>query len=633
MSSTKLYGLDIETECAVEGCSGKDCGHALDFNRNRITVIAITDGLFNEMVVRDLEIFKRWLSYNPEARFTAHLGKFDIKQLAARGIDIVDRWVDDSCLLAFTSQVKIPDSWLADYELKRREQNKLRTGMKHREAGKHSLKTLAPYFLKVQPFWEPEDGHDDDEYVLTDARYALKLTEYFHSMLPQKSLEFYREKQLPWSKMLLAMELKGIALNDEELLKKWKATEESLYSSENTIKEQWASHFQAYEDLQRFETQEKYNAMAIMAKSKGKFSVKQEAQHQKRFEKALQKVEPLNLDSPKQLLWLLRDRLELAATNLKGEESTDKETLTRLAVNHKEVDVLLNYRKARKLCSTYFPEYRSYAFKGRIHPTFNATGTRTGRLSCSDPNLQQVPGALHSLFEADPHHVLITRDLSAIEPTILAYYSEDPVLCKLMIEGGDFHGETAIAAFDLPEGTNVKKEYPELRKVAKTIGLAVLYGAGANQVHLVLQKEGFSDFTLTDAKRIVTRIRERYKGVWEFKRALDSELETGSTIYNLFGRPLSIPERDEVYMKGLNTLIQSSASDLMQESAYIIWRDQISVPLLLVHDELVCQSKEEVAEIKEALIVKTMSNAADLQTAYGKIPIRTEGKISKTWEK
>lgn len=634
--SGKQYALDLETACAVDGCTDKDCSHALDFNRNKITVAAVSDGASDEKVFRGstneiVEQLERFVDERPGVHFTAHLGKFDFKQLCSRSTKITDELLtDDSCLLAFSHQDKIPESWLEDYNSRRVEENKKRTGHKHRAAGLHSLKTTAPYYLGVDPFWEPEHGHDDDEYVLKDARYCKQLTDYFKQILPTKSLEFYYKHQLPWSKMLMQMEIDGIAFDTEKVTIMWQKAEEQMIESSNKIREQWAVHFTEYLRLQEYELDEKF----LAKKALGKLSEKQLKRAEINLAKAKERIESLNLDSPKQLLWLLRDRLGLDTTNMHEETSTDKETLKRLSIKDAGVAELLTYRKAKKLCSTYFPEYLNYVYKGRIHSTFNVATARTGRLSCSDPNLQQVPGALHELFIADKGKLLITRDLSAIEPTVLAYYSEDPVLCDIIINGKDFHGTTAVAAFDLAcDSTEVKKLFPQLRRVAKTIGLAVLYGAGKNQVHLVLQQEGFADMGLHEANKIVTRIREKYKGVWTFKQALDAELETGSVLYNLLGRPISIKNRDEVYMKGLNRLIQSSASDILLNAAHLIKERGIATPLLPVHDELVSSTDADKASEVEEQITDILHNTITLTTQYGRIPIRTEGKIATYWEK
>lgn len=930
----KLYGLDVETSCNVPDCTDKHCRHALDHNRARITCIAVTDGLFEEHVFRHLSAMQEWREKNPDAVFTMHNGKFDMKMLRANGVNIpLDRWAHDSSLLAFNYHEQIPASWLEEYDRQRVAHNKERTGLQHRKAGGLSLKTLAPYWLQVKPFWEPETGHDNDEYVLKDARYALQLTEFFLQHLKPRSFTFYNTKHLPWTKGLLQTEEFGIRLDEGVLNKKWEESASHEINLRLEIEEQWREHFLSYHSLQAKHLLIEHENKLAKMKAEGRNTEGRIRQANRHLERKLQNIEPLNLDSPVQLKWLLQECLGLDTTNLDGEESTDKETLTRLSEENTQVAKLLQYRKVKKLNTTYYPEYLNYVYKGRIHTTFNTIGTRTGRLSASDPNClskdmrlltktgfkyhtelmpneeiaqfhkelgiisftknwklihndkkqqellifrnqhinleitpdhriltynrksrkwsegvaqnfpkdaliwhggytsetgtedidilkltaaiqadaeitergqarlrfkklrkiarlttilhklnisfeysikkdihefkffipnkvnqylttekyftknllhlnsvqlkefleelphwdglytrqqnieyvskykqntevlaacaslvgwrakiseykwigknywrlyitkrcysstanlqitkkytdftwcvsvpssyiivenngtpcvigncQQVPSALHELFTADPGHILITRDLSAIEPVVLAYFSEDPILCDLMITGGDFHSTNAKAIFDLEvDLKSIKEHYIKERKVAKECGLAVLYGAGAGRIYQVLQKHGLHDLTFDDAKRFVYRLRDLYAGVWRFKQELDREFEAGATLYNLLGRPLTIPIASDCYMLALNTLIQSSASDLLQEAAARI-RTKYEV-LLLVHDEIVVQVPE--SKVSEAIpfIEDSMKKIVDLKTKYGSIPIKVEGKESLTWEK
>jgi DNA polymerase-1 len=425
------------------------------------------------------------------------------------------------------------------------------------------------------------------------------------------------------------MELRGIRLDVEQVKRDWATTEADLIKFDNQIREQWGLHFEAWAAEQRLAvSRERAVARASLKRQTPKIL----ANHDESTNRMLAQPFAFNINSPTQLRWLLTERLGLDARNLDGDDSTDKETLNRLALENDEVAVLLKYRKAKKLVTTYYPEYLDFAVGDRIHATFRSTGTRTGRISCSQPNLQNVPGALHSLFTADPGKMLVTRDLSAIEPTVLAYYSEDPRLCELMLNGGDFHGTNAHAMFDLDCNIDdVKHLHPRERKVAKECGLAVLYGAGAFRIHQVLQKYGLSEYTEADAKRFVYRIRDLYEGVWRFKQLIDKDLDQGKTLFNFMGRPFKIHNRDDVYMKGLNTLIQGSASDIMQEGALRVARAGFD-PLLIVHDELVVQVPEASAVTAERKIIECLTSFK-LTTAFGDISIRTEGKISKCWEK
>lgn len=565
---------------------------------------------------------------------TGHNFKFDMKMLHAAGLEIdQSRWVHDSQLLAFLYQDKIPEAWLTSYEETRAQLNKSRKGNKHRAASLHSLKTTAPYYLGVAPFWEAEN-HDNDEYVTKDADYTHKLTTFLISKLRQqseKSYQFYKEKLLPWTKNLYEIEIEGIRFDKELLQNKWNDTEKKYLQLNLEIREQWKEQFDLYAKIQFEEVNRDYDAAEERSRNKGRWSEKIAAQYKRNREKAQSNIEGLNIDSPVQLKWLLK-QIGLDAINLEGEESTDRETLNRLADEQPQVAKLLEYRRAKKLLTSFYPEYAAKAVNNRIHTNFNSTGARTGRLSSSQPNLQQVPGHLHDLFTASPGNALITRDLSAIEPTMLAYYTEDYQLCHLMLNNGDFHGSNAAVMFSLDcEPSEIKTTYAHLRKIAKTVGLAVLYGAGARRVHQTLITAGRTEFTLADCKQMVYRIRDFYNGVWEFKKTLDSELESGQILYNYLGRPIKIQNPEDVYMRGLNTLIQSSASDLLQQAALDI-RNQGLAPRLLVHDELIVEVFEKMALEAEATVTNEMTKFK-LPTQWGNIPIKTEGKIAKCWEK
>lgn len=639
MQEGKLVGLDIETACNVQGCIDKDCKHALDPHRSKITVIGLTDGDKLKRVFRGPDKVQQLVSLlttSPDISFTAHNGKFDVKHLIVHGAPrdlMVARWAHDSSLLAFTHQDKIPQSWLDSYEATRRELNKTRRGNSHRNAGPHSLKTTAPYYLGVPPFWEAET-YDNDEYVLKDAEYSLRLTNYMLAKLPEDSIRFYSQRYLPWAKNLLDAELAGIRLDITATEAMQVEVAAKLTKLEAEIDELWAPHFRAWIEMQESELEAIYTEKAQKALGKSKQPAKAVLQkYEDMLAKAKSKIEPLNIGSPTQLTWLLRERLGLDPRGLDGSPSTDKEALELLSEQNTDVKKLLEARKLKKLLTAFLPEYLDVQVNGRIHTTFNVTEARTGRLSSSNVNIQQVPGDLHKLFVADEGHKLVIFDLAAIEPTVLAYYSEDKNLCDVMINGLNFHSLNAVSMFNLDcDSSEVKEKYPKYRQVSKTVGLAILYGCGANQVHRTLLQNGLHQFTLADAKAMVYRIRDTYKDVWNFKKSLDEELEKGSVIYNLLGRPLRITEPDMVYMRGMNTLIQSSASDLLQDAAYKlkIWYGY--QPLLLVHDEVVLQVPESTADSAAKIIGETMV-AVELTTKHGRIPIRVEGGASKKWKK
>jgi DNA polymerase-1 len=347
----------------------------------------------------------------------------------------------------------------------------------------------------------------------------------------------------------------------------------------------------------------------------------------------------LNLDSPTQLTWLLRDHFGLDIKKFDDDESTGKEVLQRLSASGRDdIGLLLKYRAARKLTSAFFPTYQDLSdSEGKLHTSFNPTGTRTGRLSSSRPNLQQVPADLHRLFIARPGYVLVTRDLAAIEPAVVGYYTDDPILCELLIRGGDFHGRNAMIMFGLDcQEHEVKEQFPDERKLAKTCGLALMYGAMGGRIQATAQQMGWQ-WTIEKCQDTYDNFQQAYIEVFKFKQELDRGLHRGGCTTNLFGRKHSYPNRRDIFMKGFNTLIQSSASDLLLESTHRatveMQKENIDAhPLLWVHDEIVFEVLESQAPQAEAILDSHLTRH-NLMTRFGRIPLRCEGKTASFWAK
>lgn len=628
--SPRLLVIDIETKSTTD-----DKEDALNPFKNEITCIGVINPATGHgKVYRDLSLFKKEVWDNPELRAIGHNFKFDYKNLffhigpPAAG---PDAYFADTRLMAFVSTEKITDDWLEEYEALRKEENaKLPTGYSHRAAKQHSLKTLAPYFLEVPAFWEDPTNHDSDEYVLKDCKYTGELYHYFKNKMVKAQFEFYQDKLLPWSKMLLAAELQGLDLDVAATVEMQSSLGSDLAQLEKEIEEQWHEHFEAFKALEFKEAQQKYQEMFNVAYAKKPENLeKLAAKYAALYEKASAKMEPkLNLGSPKQLTWLLKERLNLNIRNLEGDESTGVEVLERLAVKNPEVKKLLEYRATSKTLTAFLPSFLSLQYNGRIHTNFNPDGTRTGRLSSDTPNLQQVPGKLKHLFRADSGKHFAIYDLGAIEPVILAYFSQDPALCDLIVKGQSFHSLNAIELFNLDcTEKEVKSLYPSLRDIAKTVGLAVLYGAGKDRVRIAAATAGV-DLTEAECKEAVSRLRKKYEGVWSFKQELDAELEQGATLYNLMGRPVKIYDPEEVYMKGMNTLIQGSASDLTLQAAYDISLIPGCIPVAFVHDSVMTLVDDPALSDR----VAGEFTKFDLTVNNVRLPLTVEGGISNVWE-
>lgn len=299
-------------------------------------------------------------------------------------------------------------------------------------------------------------------------------------------------------------------------------------------------------------------------------------------------------------------------------------------------------RKLKALCWKYGITYNHMIVSVKPHlpmETFDLTvedehNFIAGEIcvhNCSSINLQQTPKRLKSYFTARPGKLLATYDLGAIEPVILAYFSQDPNLCKLILAGESFHSINAINMFNLEcTEKEVKKLYPLERDLAKTLGLAILYGAGVNRVVMAAAQAGV-EISHSRAKEIVYGLRNYYKGVWEFKQELDQLLESGEVLFNLFGRPFKIENRDDVYMKGLNTLIQGSGSDLTQQAACDISKIPGCTPLAFVHDSVVTEI-DAVRSEELCNKIQYEFTKFKLPSQYGNLPLTVEGGAYECWD-
>lgn len=637
-----LVSIDIET-APGEGFENYEDA-ALDHHRNRITQIAVATSNGATHCFTTTEELNLYLStirtaYPDGIEFGGHNFKFDLKTLITKGANLSSAdYTHDSMLQAVALYNKIPPSWLADYEERRIAINKEARKEIHRKAGQYSLKSLAPFHLGVEPFWEAAD-HNDAEYAKTDARYTLGLINKQNKLLTETGCaDFYTHKLMRWARMFLDAELHGMPIDLQLLATKQQQSELLAAEADKSLRQQWAGAAAAYmneREVKLLDTYTKMCAQAIERSEKAQQNPEPtKARYKILYEKAQAKLEPLNLDSPTQLKWVLRDYLGFDVTTLEGDESTGKSVLNRLAEEgNADIATLLTYRKHSKLLKAFYPSYASMHVGGRLYPSFNLNGARTGRISCSSPNIQQVPGDLHDLFIAGPGHKLVCYDLSNIEPMLIAYLTECPILCDLMINNKSFHDANVVAMFNANCSIDdVKKLYPNERKLAKTVGLALLYGAGPTRIEQTALQAGMP-FTQAHSRDIYNRFKKRYEHIFEYKKQLDRRLENGEPITNLLGRKFVILDKSDVYMKGFNTLIQGSGSDILLESACRV-QEQLGSKvqfLAAIHDEMIFRVKEEDAPLLDEAINATIKSYK-LPTPHGNIQLKAEGGIFDYWK-
>ncbi|PYO88603.1 MAG: DNA polymerase I [Gemmatimonadetes bacterium] len=346
-----------------------------------------------------------------------------------------------------------------------------------------------------------------------------------------------------------------------------------------------------------------------------------------------------NIGSTPQLRTVLFERLKLPVQKrTKTGASTDVEVLEQLAaMGHEVPRLLIEYRELSKLQSTYVDALPGYinAQTGRVHTSFNQTGAATGRLSSSNPNLQNIPvrtprgGEIRRAFVAPPGHLLLTADYSQVELRLLAHLSEDPAFVAAFQRGGDIHRQTAAVIFGVPE----ERVTGEMRARAKTINFATIYGQGA----LALSRQ--LGITLDEAKAFIKQYFERFAGVraW-LDRTIDEARQRGF-VETLFGRRRYIPElRDRNFSirafgerTATNSPLQGSAADLIKIAMIRIHAalDQADVRakmLLQVHDELVFEIPEAERAVAAALVKREMEGVASLR-----VPLVVSVGAGKNW--
>jgi DNA polymerase-1 len=347
-----------------------------------------------------------------------------------------------------------------------------------------------------------------------------------------------------------------------------------------------------------------------------------------------------NVSSPKQLGQILFEKLKLPTyKKTKTGFSTDNDVLEKLKNTHPVIIEILEYRELTKLKSTYIDALPMMADPktNRVHTHLNQALTTTGRLSSTQPNLQNIPirsprGALiRKAFIAPPGKVILSLDYSQIELRILAHITDDPGLCTAFINNQDIHASTAseIYGVDLTEVTS------DMRRAAKAVNFGIAYGQGA---YGLAENLGISR---KEAQEIIKRYFERFYKVKEYMNSTIIEAENKGYVSTFMGRRRilhDIRSQNNMLKKiaersAINAPIQGAASDIVKIAMIEIMKELNTTKfknvnlLLQVHDELVFECDEGSAEeIKKALIF-IMENVVKL-----KVPLRVFGSIGKNWD-
>jgi DNA polymerase I len=419
-------------------------------------------------------------------------------------------------------------------------------------------------------------------YSIADAEAVIRLKEKMLPELRSKNQEkLFYEVELPLINVLIEMELNGILL-DKEILREQAKELETLAT-------------QLLQDIFRLAGQD------------------------------------FNPNSPKQVAYVLFEKLKLPVLRkTKTGPSTDAYVLQELASLHPLPEKLLAYRELEKLLSTYvkkLPEYINPR-TGRVHTTFQQHITVTGRLSSTEPNLQNIPvrtelgGQIRKAFVAPPGRVLIGADYSQIELRVLAHLSEDPGLIGAFERDEDVHARTAATIFNIP----IESVGPRERRIAKMINFGLSYGMTG---YGLAQRTGLSR---SEAEKFIKNYFENYPGVRAYMERVVREAEEKRYLETLLGRRRYFVElSSQTKREAINFPVQGTAADIMKLAMLRVYEriqsGEIRADMLLqIHDELIFEADAEAAERAAQLIKQTMEGAFSLR-----VPLKVETHIGTNW--
>ena len=344
-----------------------------------------------------------------------------------------------------------------------------------------------------------------------------------------------------------------------------------------------------------------------------------------------------NINSPKQLGTVLFDELLLPyGKKTKTGWSTNADVLEKLQGKHPIVDEVLEYRMLTKLKSTYADGLlKVISEDGRIHTNFQMTVTATGRLSSTEPNLQNIPvrkklGAqIRNMFVAAPGMMLVDADYSQIELRLLAHISGDETMKEAFLSGEDFHTVTASNVFGVP----LSEVTPILRSRAKAVNFGIVYGISAFSL---AQDIGVYP---NEAKAYIDAYLEKYHGVRDYMKQIVETAKAQGYVSTVYGRRRYLPElkssnfnmRSFGERVALNMPVQGTAADIIKLAMVNVHRrlkaDGLKARLILqVHDELIVECPGEEAEQVRQLLTEEMENAAQLS-----VPLLAEAHIGHSW--
>ncbi len=525
------------------------------------------------------DVFKimRPLFENPNVGFFGHHLKYDLHLFLNHDIEIANI-VGDTILMSYLLTPHLRQHSLDDLSLNHFNHQKI--SIKELIGTGKNQKSMADVPIdQVAP------------YCGEDIWMTICLKELFEQELKaNKLMELYLKIELPLIKVLLKMERSGIYIDTDEL---------------NRMKLELTT------DLSQLE--EETYALA---------------------------GEKFNLKSPKQLGEVLYQKLEITPLKkTKTGYSTNAETLELLQDTHPIIGKILHFRLLEKLRSTYVESlvHEVDPKTARIHCNFNQTITATGRLSCQNPNLQNIPirtqegKKIRAAFKPQREGwTFLAADYSQIELRLLAHFSEDPILLETFRNNEDVHSQTASKVFNIPLNQVTKEE----RSLAKAVNFGIIYGQQAFGLSKQLK------ISVSEAKTFIESYFNRYKKVKDYLESTKEEAHKKGYTETLFGRKRPLPEiqssnkllKHAAERLAVNSPIQGTNADIIklamiQIEAFLEKSSKKSLMLLQIHDELLFEVNNQELEDIKVLVKEEMESVIEL-----KVPLIVDIKIGKNWK-
>jgi len=345
-----------------------------------------------------------------------------------------------------------------------------------------------------------------------------------------------------------------------------------------------------------------------------------------------------NINSPQQLGKILFGELKLPQSRrTKTGYSTEASVMEALRGTNPIIELILKYRQLSKLKSTYIDALPELVNRetGRLHTSFNQTGTTTGRLSSSEPNLQNIPirsetgSKIRKAIIAPPRAYLLSADYSQIDLRVLAHLSQDPGLIAAFDQDEDVHATTASKIFGIPVG----EVTGEMRRNAKTVNFGVVYGMSDYGL------EKATNLNREEASQFITLYFEKYLGVKEYLKATKEQARKLGYVQTILGRRRFLPEinssnrmvREAAERMAINAPVQGSSADIIKVAMINLHREMEkknvkSKMLLQIHDELLFEVPEEEVEGMKTLVGELMPRAVELC-----VPVKIDIKLGRNW--